>query len=153
MERWHSAGDILCIPAAHSCLVTQAICSRGSSMRAMWVLLLWQVDCVRGLVSLVGPSSFGCQDPLCVEAGSCWLVGPGHEAADCRTPGGSRASAGHVLKSSCKAQGSQSWCQITGWGQFLTELGTGSRVSQSLCWSASGQGWGPASPRTGSDLL
>ena len=29
-----------------------------------------------------------------MEAASSWLVGPGQQAADCRIPGGSRASAG-----------------------------------------------------------
>ena len=29
----------------------------------------------------------GCQALLCMEAVSCWLVRPGHETDDCRTPG------------------------------------------------------------------
>ena len=51
-----------------------------------------------------------------------------------------------VLESGCRAQ---SWCLIAGCGQFLTQLGTGSGVSWSLCWPASGQGWGPAVPVRG----
>ena len=38
-------------------------------------------------------------------------------------------------------------------GQFLTQMGMGSRVSQRLHLSASGQGQGPAGPRVGSGLL
>ena len=32
-----------------------------------------------------------------MEAASCWLVGPGHKAASCRTPGGPKASAGSLM--------------------------------------------------------
>ena len=42
---------------------------------------------------------------------------------------------------------------MVGRGNFLTQLGMGSGVSQSLCWPASRQGWGPADPRVGSGLL
>ena len=57
-----------------------------------------------------------------------------------------------------QGQWSQSCCQIAGGkeeGLFLTQLGMGFGMSQSLCWPASGQGQapGPDSPRTWSGLL
>ena len=33
----------------------------------------------------------------CAEAASYWVVEPGHEVADCRTPGGSEATAGSLV--------------------------------------------------------
>ena len=39
------------------------------------------------------------------------------------------------------------WDQIPGW------LAKGPKVSQSWCWPASGQGWGPRGPRAGPGLL
>ena len=42
---------------------------------------------VGGLIGLVDPGLFIYQALPCIEAVGCWLVGPGHKAADCRTPG------------------------------------------------------------------
>lgn len=43
-----------------------------------------------GLVGMAGSQSGWLPVLLCVEAASCGLVGLGHEAADCSTPGASR---------------------------------------------------------------
>ena len=64
LEKWSFVGDILCISAPYSPLVTRAICSRDAPMWAVWVLLLWRANyCGQSLVSVAG-SWFG------------WLSGP-----------------------------------------------------------------------------
>ena len=43
LEKRPFVGDVLCIPAMHPPLVTQAVCPLGvHPMRAAWVPLLWQ---------------------------------------------------------------------------------------------------------------
>ena len=44
----------------------------------------------------MAPSPVDYQTLPCVDVASCWLVGPGHEAADCRTPGGPGANVGSL---------------------------------------------------------
>ena len=95
LEKWLSVGDVLCIPAVHSSLITQAV---GVSPRqAVWVLLLWCTDYVGSLVGSVGSRSSWLPGLPCVEAASRWLAGPGYKAADCRTLGGPRACAGSLV--------------------------------------------------------
>ena len=38
LKKWSFVGDVLCLPVAHCPLITKAICSRVTSVRAMWVL-------------------------------------------------------------------------------------------------------------------
>ena len=140
--------------------------------------------------SWLAPIPLGCQALPCAEASGCWLAGPGHEAADCRTPGGLGANAGSQVgrvrvqktpgllsthwwvkpgsgvSAGLLAHRAGSWSLATGprdptacvrslvgRGWFLTQLGTVSRMSQSLCLPANGQEQGPAGPRAGSGLL
>ena len=52
-------------------------------MRAVWVHLLWQADCVGGLVGWIGLSSSWLPAMLYEEAG-----GASHQATDCGALGG-----------------------------------------------------------------
>ena len=80
-----SAEDILCAPAAHSPLITQAICSRGSPIRAVWVLLLWWGDYVGSLWGCLLSSLIDCQALPC---GGCWplFVGTGSWVGSLQNP-------------------------------------------------------------------
>lgn len=56
-----------------------------------------QLITVGGLVAMAGYQSCWCQSLPCVEVGSHWLVGPGHEVAGYRNLGDPRTSAGSWL--------------------------------------------------------
>lgn len=86
LEKWLSTGDVLCIPAVHTPLVVQAACS-GDSPHEGCVVPFVVAGYVGGLIGLVDPGLFIYQALPRMEAVGCWLVGPGHKAADCRTPG------------------------------------------------------------------
>ena len=66
---------------------------------------------------MAGPQSSLLSCPACAESSSYWWVGPSHQVADYRAPGGPRASAGPMVG------GSHGW--------VVVRLG-GSRSSVSL---------------------
>ena len=95
---WPSVGSILCIPAVHSPLFTQAVCSRGSSKRATCIFLLWGTDYVGGLVGFVSPWSGWLPGlpALCGSSGCC-LAEPFNEVSGCGTLGSPGAGIGLLV--------------------------------------------------------
>ena len=89
LENWPSVGGILHIPAVHSPLITQAICSWVPPKRSMWVRLLCWADYVGGLV--------GCQALPPMHVAGCCLAGPGHSMACCGNFGDPGVSTGSLL--------------------------------------------------------
>ena len=72
LEKWPFIRYILCIPAAHSPLVTRSICSWGAPyMGCMDPFFCGRLTTVGGLVGLAGPQS-GCQALSCVKAAGWW---------------------------------------------------------------------------------
>ena len=84
LDKLPSVGDVLCIPAAHSLLVTRAIFSSVPSMWSVWVLLLCQANYCGHSGRCDWRGSVGCQALPCAEAAGCLLAGLGHEVAVCR---------------------------------------------------------------------
>lgn len=66
--------------------MVQAACS-GDSPHEGCVVPFVVAGYVCGLIGLVDPGLFIYQALTCIEAVGCWLLGPGHRAADGRTPG------------------------------------------------------------------
>ena len=85
LEKWLSI-DVLCIAAVQAPLVVQAACS-GDSPHEGCVVPFVVAGYVGGLIGLVDPGLFIYQALTCIEAVGCWLLGPGHRAADSRSPG------------------------------------------------------------------
>ena len=50
-------GEVLCIQAAHSCLVTRAMCSSGTPERGALVLCCGGLTTLSGLMGAAGPRS------------------------------------------------------------------------------------------------
>ena len=99
LENWPSVGGILHIPAVHSPLIPQAICSWAPPKRVMWVLLLCWADYVMWVVwwAWLTPSLVGCQALPPMHVAGCCLAGPGHNVACCGTFGDPGASTGSLL--------------------------------------------------------
>ena len=97
LEKWPFVGDILCIQAEPSPLVTLPICSRIPPMWAAWVLLFWWADhcgqSARGGWPLV---QFIASPALCGVCQSC-LGMLGHSVACCGNPQGSGARVGSLM--------------------------------------------------------
>ena len=95
---WPSVGSILCIPAVHAPLFTQAVHSRGSSKRAACTFVLQGTDYVGGLVGFVGPWSGWFPGPpaLCGSSVCRWAE-PFSEVAGCGTLGSPGATPGLLV--------------------------------------------------------
>lgn len=86
--------DALCVPAAHSPLITRAICSRMPTELAVWSLC-GRLTGTGSLVSLIGPWLSWLQALTSAEATGCLLRGLGHAVSGCGILG-SWASAGSM---------------------------------------------------------
>ena len=150
LEKWSFVGDVLCLPAAHSPLITKAIYSRDapyegcvdtSVVQVMWVG--WQV--------WLAPSPVDCQTLPCVAAAGRWLAGSGHEVADCRTlrefwgwhTGRQIQCSGHLGAVAHPLEGeARSWGQCQPTARQSQVLESGCRLQGSQSWYQIAGGWG-----------
>ena len=87
LDKCPFVGDVPCITAVHSPLVTRTICYKGALYVGCMVPSCGRLTTVGSLVGLDNRQSSLLPAPALCEAVGHWLSGLGHEAAGCRSEG------------------------------------------------------------------
>lgn len=165
VDRRPPVGNVPCILAAHSLLVTGAVFSSVPSVWPVWALLLWQAGYCGHSGSYDWPWASRLPGPAWCRG--CWLLGGrlGRELAVCRILRGPGrvlahwwAGLGSRTRVSPETSKARSWRLAAGpgipelvwtpggWGWFLTQLAAGLGVSEAcvgLLASGAGTQWVP----------